>query len=492
MKKIIFLSLFLFLFHLTVMAQNMSKQAMQEDLAFLVRTIKEVNPHIAIRETVTGSRLYHEMDSLQKMINDDTSFEAFYYLAQRILLTCQDQHNNFRHYSRDMEEKNQYITDEATRISDQYRATYDYYDGSYSLAGISYIDGRYYFVNTIFDEEKNILLPAGAELIGINNIAIDEYIANYNRHFDNSVRWDFIHNKYYTYRIYHPFLIGVSDEMFTDITYRFNDSSQTLRYMGNGSIAGNVFIDNNEHKVLYFEEENILYIRIPAMTMEYNDFFLENILNYKNSPVSKIVIDIRSNGGGNDELWMNILSTLIDDPFKTITEKCYLRNTPTIRDYAAIRGIQLNEQDSKTIGQDTFVAMLEAEPEQQPRPSLNYTGKIYVMVNEHCFSSALAFSSTCNRLENVITVGQPSGYIGGRGVTPFYFSLPNSQLIFSLSPVLDATGITDIEDYYDKSVKIPVQPSVEDILFEQAYKDERYGQTYLFNYDPVFKKVLEQ
>jgi hypothetical protein len=470
--------------------RELTQKEMNEDINFLVRTIKEVNPHLTVREQVTKSNLLLEMDSLLQTGNRLSSFEEFYYTAKRILLLCQDQHDDFQsHFPKDEEKNNPFLTQEAIELSRLSQQTYDLYLPWNSL-GICYINGSYYFAETHYDDNNDILIPAGAKLLYVNDIAIDDYVTKYNRRCDNSVRWDFNFHKYYTHRIYFPFISGVTDKMEMILKYSINDSVRTLNYTGSRT-QGNKAKDEHESAVSYFRKNKILYIRIPAMDMKNRDFYIQNILRHKNEPVEKIVIDIRNNGGGNDSLWINVMSAILDNPFRETEEKMYVRNTPFVRDYISIRGIKINEKDTVSIGNDNFVRITGDDDVPITAASLNYSGKIYVLVNEHCFSSALAFSATCNRMKKVITVGQTSNYVGGRGITPFFFVLPNSKLIFSISPVLDASDVKSVEDYYDRFVKIPVMPTIDDYVFERNYEGKRYGEEFLFNHDPVFRKVLE-
>jgi hypothetical protein len=469
--------------------KELSHKEMEEDINFLVQTIKEVNPHLTIREQITYTPIRQEIDSLQQTVGEVKSFEEFYYLAQKILLVCQDQHDNFQgYYPSENEEDNPFISNETIEISKKCVQNYDnYFPGNSFL--VDYVKGEYFFGMTHYDSEGNTLIPSHAKLLSINDIPIDEYIFKYNRPIDNSVKWDFAYNKYYTYRIFFPTLIGIADN--TNMTYSINDSIYTLRYEGS-QIGRNAPEDAYKNKVLYFPKNHILYIRIPSMDMGQLDFYIQNILKYKNEPIEKIVIDIRSNGGGNDRVWMEVMSTIRENPFSTKI-KCYVRNTPTLKNYLPLRDIEINENDTIRINQDIFAAIVDTDNKVKPiHPSLNYTGKIYVLVNDRCFSSALAFSATCNHEENIITVGQASGYIGGRGITPLFFSLPNSRLIFSISPVLDATGVETVEDYYDRCVKMPISVPLDEIIFEKIYEGERYAEFYLYNHDSVFKEVLKQ
>ncbi|MDR2407958.1 MAG: hypothetical protein LBE13_07595 [Bacteroidales bacterium] len=490
MKQILLLSLCLL--SGKIYAQEiLSREAMLDDIHFLVHTIKETNPHLFIRRQITGTDIVREIDSLRQTAEKITSFEEFYYLAKRILLRCQDQHADLKdYYPQGIERTNPFITAEALERSAACSREYDFYSPDACLP-VVYVNGEYFFNVTYYDEDRQTVIPAGAKFVRINNVEIDDYVAGFNRHVDNSVKWDFRHQKYYTTRIYFPFITGMVDNFTCDITYSVHDSRHTFRYQG-AQIERNAPKDINEPKVLYFQKKHILYIRIPGMDMNDLDFYTQHILQHKNDSINKIIIDIRSNGGGNDRLWESILSTIRKNPFAEIQEKTYLKNTPTIKNYlSSMRDERLDEQNRLTVGCDTFVRIIDTD-ERPVLPSLDYTGNIYVLTDDKCFSSSLAFSATCNRMENVFTVGQPSGYIGGRGITPLFFSLPHSKLIFSISPTLDATDVKASEDYYDRQVKIPVIHSVEDLVLEIAYEGERYDEEFLFNHDSVFQKVLEQ
>jgi hypothetical protein len=470
--------------------EPLSREAMLDDIRFLTQTIKETNPHLSIRRMVTGTDIVREIDSLQQTAEKIASFEDFYYLAKRILLRCQDPHDDFQdYYPQGIEQTNPFITAEALERSTACRREYDFYSPEACLP-VAYVNGEYFFHVTHYDEEGRVLIPAGAKFVRINNVEIDRYVADFNRLVDNTVKWDFQRHKYYTTRIYFPFIAGLTDDFTCDITYSINDTTHTFPYQGS-QMERTVPKDFNQSKVRYFQKKHILYIRIPSMDMEYLDFFTQHILPHKNDSINKIIIDIRSNAGGNDRLWENILLTLRKNPFAAIHEKMYLKNTPAIKNYlSATRTAQLDEQNLLTVGRDTFALIVDTD-EQPVLPSLDYTGNIYVLVDDKCFSSALAFSATCNRMENVFTVGQSSGYVGGRGITPLFFALPHSKLIFSISPTLDATTVEVPEDYYDHQVKIPVILSIEDLISEIAYEGERYDEAFLFNHDPVFQKVLE-
>ncbi|MCL2097628.1 MAG: S41 family peptidase [Bacteroidales bacterium] len=492
------LALFLLLSACSNNTQNgsipiLSNTEMEEDIDFLYQTIIAVNPHLAIRQQATKTNLYEELDSLRRCSNTLKSFEDFYYLAARMLLLCQDQHIGLQSfYPEGIENHNSYISAKAVAVSEACELRYDKYS-VFDSEDIIYINGDYFFAeNTYNTQSKEILLPVSAKLLKVNNIPIDDYISKWNRKVDNSTRWDFEKQKYYTYRLYPPNITDLSKDF--NITFQVDSVIRTvdmniLRFM-----KGWLCKDYFEPKVLYFQKTNILYIRLPDMNTEDINYYLENIQQYKNQSIQKIIIDIRYNYGGNDEVWLALLSAIIDKPI-ICENKVYLKNTPLVIDYMNnIRKTKITHSqiDTFNIGNNDYIDISGNDTIVPLKESIQYTGKIYVLVNEKCFSSALAFTAICNRTNKFITVGQPSNYIGGRGISPFFFTLPHSKLIFTVIPMLDATDVESIGDYYDRFVQVPVMLTINDYMFERSYEGERYSEEFLFNHDPVFQKVLEQ
>ena len=82
--------------------------------------------------------------------------------------------------------------------------------------------------------------------------------------------------------------------------------------------------------------------------------------------------------------------------------------------------------------------------------------------------------------------------MGGEGVTPFYFILPNSKWIFKITCAIDGNvHENDPWEYYHDKVEIPIHLDLDYYYTIIEYKDNFYDEYFLYNIDPVFKKVLE-
>ena len=467
---------------------NLTKEQMRQDVEFLVRAIKEIEPNILIREKVTGVDIYGEIDKLAKLVDTINNFENFYYLVQKILLLCQDQHENIKgYYPKGIEENNFYISEQAIEISQKSDEQYYRYFPISSLP-IMYIDGKFYFIQNFYNDENFVHIPATAQLLDINNISIDKYINDWNIPIDNSVRWDDNNKKFYTQRLFSPKTTGLANNFL--ITYKLGNEIIDVE-KGSLSFNTSLMTDLWKFSVQYFEKDKILYIRIPSMDYEQIDFLTSEIKKYKSKKIKKVVIDIRYNGGGSDYVWHNVLSALISEPLK-IKSNVYFYNTPLVRDYLInIRNEKIIKEfkvDDKEYIETNTSKFDTISPSDN---SLNYSGKIYVLVNQRIFSSSLAFVSVCKQLKNLVTVGTPTGYICGRSTTPFFLSLPNSKLIFQLVPCIDMTNKKKPIDYYDTQAEIPVKLDVNFYYDEAIYDRERYSKDFLYNHDPVFQKVLK-
>ncbi len=84
-KKLI--SLFLLLFHLTVMAQpQLSRDEMHEDFNALLKIIYDGNPQLEVIRQVTGKNIVSEIEALRSQIDTISSFREYFKLVSYV--TC--------------------------------------------------------------------------------------------------------------------------------------------------------------------------------------------------------------------------------------------------------------------------------------------------------------------------------------------------------------------------------------------------------------------
>jgi RNA polymerase sigma factor (sigma-70 family) len=364
------------------------------------------------------------------------------------------------------------------------------------LLFLEYHKGNYYSLGelVINTEGEMDTLPRGAKILSIGETNIDSLITS--KITDN---WDIIYKKDYT-TIVGSMLVKRKDTI--SVVYEYQGMQQKVNLMNNKSIqstSGGAYLTYTDlpHQekgfVDYFFAEKILYIRIPAMVNDDGFYQKEIIKQTNNKSIKKIIFDIRQNGVGSDFAWMDILSVILNDTLN-LNYPVGLKNTDR-----AIKAKGINCDTLKVVKvpllDDEEFLLLEWGEKIVPHPqTIGYTGKIYVLQDRRIYSAAGSLSNIAWLHDNIVSVGETTGKLLGFGVTPLFFTLPNSCFTFQLEPVLDLSNAETLWDYYHDNVEIPVDISVEQRVnyFNYSIEGDIYSKEFLFNHDPVFQKVLEQ
>jgi C-terminal processing protease CtpA/Prc len=218
----------------------------------------------------------------------------------------------------------------------------------------------------------------------------------------------------------------------------------------------------------------------------------EKILNFHSESIKSIIVDIRGNRGGNDQVWRELLGMIYEIPVEIPC--CYIANT----DKDVIKRIPpVEKTNPKRIYEyidvnhsfQVFVEGTDSIICQQS--NLSYNGIIYLLVDEDIYSSAGAFASLCTKTDRIKTVGMPTGKMLGQGVTPSVFILPNSRLIFTMELVLDAACVSKAKDFYHDHINYPITPSID--YYKYWYDPTRpytIDEKAMYEHDEVFLKAL--
>lgn len=475
---------------------HLSVEQMQEDFAFLIKTMNDVNPQLSIREKLTGINPITEAQTIfQKEIPSVHNYEEFYYLIHKVLCAMRDQHCRIYYIPESLQKELTHIPQIVYKKNSENFQKYDRYQYG-GLFELKFFKGKYYAITDYYgqiDENESILLPAGSEIITVNGKSIFDVINSTN--LTPPSRW------------YHNDEIYVNSSLFSLDEYGLGDSilfkvklpnaDTVFIDFTNRDLSTNSFFYTDYHafKVELFQD-GLLYIRVPIMDLEKLDYLKKEIEKYRKKNISKIVIDIRNNQGGNDKLWLNLISFLISNPFE-IKSELLVRKSELVDIYLKKyhKNLSISKADTyrNNLLPDNFEfaklpnTTISIKPN---RKSLNYNGQFYLLVNENCYSSALGFLSAIKGNKQFTSVGQRTGWFGGRGLTPFFFYLPHSKIIFSIEPILDITGVKNISQVLQDAPDIEITLRLEDYIIENSYKGERFSKEFLYNFDTTFKYIL--
>lgn len=324
-------------------------------------------------------------------------------------------------------------------------------------------------------ESKDSLLKSGAEVLKINNIAIDS-ILNYTSKFVTSDGYISTGKNIYMrsgFNYYYPSLFGRPDSFFVQYrqnnevkeawlkasklkelpapSLRLKEDSTWTHYRKANMDAG--YLDNNKSTYV---------LKIKSFkSAHYKRAYSRTFKKLEKEHIQNFVLDLRNNGGGNLMNSYKLLSYLLDST-ETITLKTHVKNYP-LKKYTKgnvaykLTCFVMGLAGKKTINGDTVYYTQKLKPAKHHR----YSGNMYVLINGGTFSASCIVSAYLKESGKAKFIGsETSGAKEGcnAGVTPYY-TLPNTRMlvrvpafriIHDINPAITAHGILpDIEVNYD-------------------------------------------
>lgn len=225
----------------------------------------------------------------------------------------------------------------------------------------------------------------------------------------------------------------------------------------------------------YLDEGKIGHMRIYAFS-GFSDletkkglrvFFKESFEELQAKGTRALILDLRNNGGGEDELGKLLLSYLIDRPFKYYDDLVANSDTFSFMKYTNQPNFKSPEKmyNRGADGKIHLVGHPNWGINQPSKPT--FTGKVYILINGGSFSATSEFSSHAHYLKRAKFIGEESagGYYGNSSGFAPMVKLPNTQLGVVV-PVV--TYYMAVSGYKAASRGIvpdyPIEHSIEDLI----------------------------
>lgn len=471
---------------------------MYADFDTLTKMIAEVSPQAPAREAVTGLNLMAELKKLRSQIDKSESIADFGALVRAAITLCQDGHTSLvsrGYYKTEKEFLDQGVSPAAIELLPKYDSLFRWSANKKLNLRLKYLQGEYYNVGEF--SYNNILIPAGWKLVKCNGVNIHQYVKGLYSAVP-MMRWDFTHKRYFAENFFDSYHLTENDTLHLT----FQDKSEKdalvslplsamLSYAPNNYIAERFNSRRDTFKtVSYFPEAKLLYIRVPRMNLDYLTYYPPLIQQEaKEREVKKVVIDIRNNPGGADNVWVAILRSIIAKPINyQMVLLC--NNSPTMRTKFPKSAQGWKPYPTPFLKDTNYGTYYVGESSILPDSnSIGFDGPIYVIQNENIYSSAGALAAVAGLSEKIVSVGSPTGKLLGRGVNPLMFELPYSKILYRIEPVIDFMNVANAEDVFHDKVDIPIELTIDEYLDRIATSEELYSSDYLLRKDPVFKKV---
>jgi hypothetical protein len=465
---------------------ELTQEQMYHDFDTLLYIMQECNPQIGVIKKITGHDIIEEMQAFRSEIATASTALDFAEIAQKSLAVSLEGHATLAYlvwfHPRSYIEGIQRNSISKYEFSTTFKYAHAFREKALPSLYFGYSNENYYLLYTtvFYNKNDSVTLESGTKIRSCNGEPLLTSLAKERTH---SSGWDFKNRHFFANRI------------------KLHKETNSLQYEKEGQLYTIYFSamkDNaneiNRKKgqlvnVKWLSIDSALYIRLPAMQINSANILKDKILAYKSYPIKSVIIDIRGNSGGSDEVWMGILATISDIPL-CFSGTVLINNTPMARSIMSPlnKVIQYDILDSTL----SFAVMTDEVDTIFPMPdNIGYRGNIYLITDELIYSSAQVLASLASEHNRIRTVGIPTGKCGGRGTTPSVFVLPYSRFMFTLNMNLDASNVQKVEDFYHDNPLYPFYPSSD--YYKYWYdKDQpvEIDEKSMYQYDELFIETL--
>jgi hypothetical protein len=405
----------------TVIEKHFSKKQLSDDITYLTATIDKVHPDMY--HSIGMQRYRVLIDSVKSIVHDDMTERQAWPAMARLVGALGEGHSTFNY---------------PDSLVNQLKR------GSHLLFPvlIREFDGSRLIVRADASTEDK-LLP-GDQITSINGISAAKLIDTLSGYAGGLKLYraiDVCRNLItyiYLYNIGSPY----------KITYLRNGKPATVTL---GAISWSEFRSHvaakaktlpaipklTNYSFSYLDKSNA-YLVINSLAAEPDQFkhFLDSCFNkLKEAPTGKLIIDLRRNGGGNSALAETLLGYLTDKPFR-MTGGVRWKVSQEYKDQLNER---LKDEGAQKMGyyfsatNGSIISDNGGKPVKPVSNSLQYKGKVFVLIGPHTFSSANMLANTIQDYKLATLVGEPSGEPANDYGELIFLKLPNTGFAFSTS-----------------------------------------------------------
>jgi hypothetical protein len=460
---------------------RLSKTQMYQDFDTLVATMYKVSPHLPVKQDLWHYDAKKHLSILRRNIDTISTDLSFYILLESALNLAQDLHTSLLRQESDWALK-QY--NELKKIRNSFK---------FSIGNI-YNQGKYFISDPFLINGDTIAI--GTQITHVNNEPIDNYLKK-RLHTTDGIAYDLDKNKFY-----YCGLFKNTETLFQDsikITLRQSGSSKSY------TVSTRKFTKylpstrySDTTRVEYWEAEKIIYIRLTDMEPEFTPFINAKLAKIKTDQLSidKIIIDIRGNGGGQDNVWQNLYAELIANPITYDLKIDDYNNAVLSKEKVESFGfenVKIEKEKSRLLKRYSFYTILNTKETIAPSPtSLMFKGKIFLLAEGHYSSAGSAVSvASSDPTDNLISVGRKTGYFLGVGFSPQAFVLPHSKLKYRIAPSIEVSNTHKLADLMQDKIEISIPYDLQYYQNKFEYKGEASEREFLIKFDPFIKAVLK-
>lgn len=380
-----------------------SKNELNEDLHFLVSSIKDVHP--SPYTVISKKNFDNQVKMIEANLKDSLTLKEYYRLIAPFVASIQDGHTRVLFPGKKILNHNDYLFPFIIQssINQPYLQITEYIDSTYNK------------------------IPIGAEIIRINNLTskkiVEKIIDNTSGESDAyrlKMGSDFnmfaiLLNAYYDFN---------SDNY--DVTYRYKNKNYSVKVAALTIPEMNeIFKKKANTKIIKEEIKNydlLLKPEIKTAIITFNymvdknsfqTFLQESFLKIKQSEIENLIIDIRENGGGNSALGNDLLQYISTDDF-TQYKKTIVKYSKLQKDFYK----EYCEKDTsscdtynyiKNKANETFDTIPDVKLISTNKIENRFLGKTYLLTSTRTYSSAMNLAQAFKHYKIGKIIGEETG-----------------------------------------------------------------------------------
>ena len=493
-KRSLLIMFVIFLLSSTIFSFPLTQQEKLEDWHYFKDIVIRNYPYFYVKQRVTSTSWLEILPEIERLVLESEADQSFYRAISYAAATLQNGHTHVVHpltypsyasfYAKERVWKNAFTAD-VSQAYEYWQMLLAEEEEYYSFL-ISYVGGSYYVTST--NDLKQ--LPLLSEVLAIDGKAVSEYVFE-DLQTSQKLR-DPLRDKLYVKRLSLP-------DKVVELTIK-NDGVLENKLVEPYTTERPKGEENREKTTTaILQEGQIAYVKIPSfsssLVAEDGKMLREFYQEVKDYPY--LVIDIRQNGGGSDYYWeKNILEPLLSQKI-SVNSYVLHRDDPYVRSFfnarlglgnLFLRRNKLKLEELPALPQEVltneFADPVSFNYTVKPKKSVDFTGEIFLLVDEGVYSSAETFAMVAKASGFAYLVGTRTGG-DGPGFDPIFFKLPHSKLVVRLSASMGLNPDGSCNEETHTLPDLYIENPLEYIVYGKQ------GSELISPYDKQLQAVLE-
>jgi len=314
--------------------------------------------------------------------------------------------------------------------------------------GVKIVDQQIFITK---DFSGNSAVVKGMEILSINDLPVKDIIEKLSQYVfadgkNQTWKTDQISNNF---SYYLSFLLGSQENFALQVK---NIEGKTINLIVKGLLDDswlsnslpamqNNYRDNNWNYHLLNDSTAYLSIYTFAFGSSFRNYMDQAFEQINKDVVSRLIIDVRDNGGGNDSNAKYLFSLVAKEPFYYFDR--YETKTPESVDFIDLIPCCISNEEIdfiksvSSVNKDGIQVLTDYEksgysdPSQPIPPLANaFTGELYLLINGGTFSTSADFASMVHHTRRGTIIGEETGggYYGNTSGIDKVLILPNTLL----------------------------------------------------------------